>query len=116
MKEILNGGVTVEFAYENERLSITLSSEKSGCATFCLSEQGTDRLKALLFVLDESLQKAKERQAKKSLNRSLWDEAKKKSGACSWKAKEIYAKLKAERKEMEQELACTGTREPDDNY
>ena len=38
-------------------------------------------------------------------------EAKKKSGSCSWKAKEIYAKLKADQKEIKQELACAGTRE-----
>lgn len=111
VKERIEGGVSVEFSYENERLSISLISEKSGCTTFCISEECTDRLKAMLFMLDESLQKAKERQAKKSLNRSLWDEAKKKSGSCSWKAKEIYAKLKADQKEIKQELACAGTRE-----
>ena len=104
-------GIIVEFAYENDRLSITLQSQKSGSTTLLISEEGTDRLKAMLFLLDESLQKAKERQAKKSLKRSLWDEAKRKSGACAWKAREIYEQLKAEKAEIEQELARVGTRE-----
>ena len=99
--ELVDGGVSVEFVYESERLSITLMSEKSGSTTFQISEEGTDKLKAMLFLLDESLQKAKERQAKKSLNRSLWDEARKRSGACSWKTKEIYEQLKAEKAEID---------------
>lgn len=112
VRERLEGDVYVELAYMNEQLSITLMSEsKGGSTTFLISEEGTDRLKAMLFVLDESLQKAKERQAKKSLNRSLWDEAKRRSGACSFKAKEIYEQLKKERAEICNELACAGTRE-----
>ena len=104
-------GVIVEFAYKNDRLSITLQSQKSGSTTLLISEDGTDRLKAMHFLVDESLQKAKERQAKKSLNRSLWDEARRRSGACSWKAKEIYEQLKAEKAEIEQELAHASARE-----
>ena len=112
IKEHIEDDVYVEFAYEKERLSITLISEsKGGSTTFLISEEGTDKLKAMLFLLDESLQQAKERQTKKSLNRSLWDEAKRKAGPRSWKAKEIYEQLKAEKAEIEQELACAGTRE-----
>ena len=112
IKECVKDDVYVEFAYINERLSITLASEsKGGSTTFLISEESTDRLKAMLFMLDETLQHAKERQVKKSLNRSLWDEAKKKAGPCSWKAKVIYEQLKAERVELEQELACACARD-----
>ena len=112
VKEHIEGDIFVEFSYEKEQLSITLMSEsKGGSTTFQISEEGTDKLKAMLFLLDESLQQAKERQAKKSLNRSLWDEAKRKAGPCSWKIKEIYEQLKAEKAEIEQELACACTRE-----
>lgn len=115
IRERIEGDVYVELSYQDERLSITLISEKSGSTTFQISEEGTDKLKAMLFLLDESLQKAKERQAKKSLNRSLWDEAKRRSGACSWKAKEIYEQLKAEKSEIDKELAHAGTRENNNN-
>lgn len=112
VKEHIEGDIFVEFTYENERLSITLMSEsRGGSTTFQISEEGTDKLKAMLFLLDKSLQQAKERQAKKSHNRSLWDEAKRKAGPCSWKTKEIYEQLKAQKAEIEQELACAGTRE-----
>ena len=111
IRERIEGDVYVELSYQDERLSITLMSEKSGSTTFQISEESTDKLKAMLLLLDESLQKAKERQAKKSLNRSLWDEARKRSGACSWKAKEIYLQLKAEKAEIDKELAHAGTRE-----
>ena len=109
--ERIESGVIVELSYENEQLTIALKSERSGSATFQISEEGTDKLKAMLFLLDESLQKAKERQAKKSYNRSLWDEAKRKAGSCSWKAKDIYEQLKAEQTEIDKELAHAGTRE-----
>ena len=116
VSEQIDSGVFIEFTYENERLSVTVMSEKSGSTTFSVSEECTDRLKAMLFVLDEDLQQAKERQSKKSLNRSRWDEAKRKNQACSWKAQEIYMRLKAERKEIEQELARAGTCEAKKNY
>ena len=96
IKQHIKDDIFVVLAYEQKRLSITLKSEsKGGSTTFVISEENTDKLKAMLFLLDTDLQKAKERQFRKSLNRGLWDEARRRSGACSWKAKEIYEQLKA---------------------
>ena len=106
IREHIEGDIFVEFAYKNERLSITLESEsKGGCTTFLISEEGTDKLKAMLFCLDTTFQKAKERQAKKSLNRSLWDEARKLAGVHPSKVAEIYQRLKDNYKEFEQDSA-----------
>lgn len=107
---IENSDVVVAFTYSEDQLTIALSSESRGGTTaFTLSELATDELKAMLFMLDESLQKAKERQARKSQNRNLWDEAKKRAGPCSWKTKELYEQLKTEKLAIEKELmrACT---------
>lgn len=100
VRELVEDDVFVELSYEDERLSITLESESRGATAFMLSEEATDTLKAILFSLDTTLQKAKQAQAKKSLNRSLWDEARKLAGVHPFRTKEIYQRLKAEHEEL----------------
>lgn len=111
VRQNIEGDVFVEFTYTAEKLAVTLISESKGSTTFQLTEETTDLLKAMLFCLDISLQKAREQQSRKSLNRSLWDEAVRQAGVHRWKAQEIYNRLKAEQKEINKELACTGARE-----
>ena len=102
IRERIEGDVFVELAYENEQLSITLISESKGGSTkFLISEEGTDKIKAMLFCLDTTLQQAKVRQAKKSLNRSLWNEARKLAGVQTSKVSEIYQRLKEKHKDLE---------------
>ena len=109
---IESSDVVAGFSYNEGKLTITLSSEsRGGTTSFTLDEYTTDKIKAMLFMLDETLQQAKERQAKKSRNRSLWDEAKKRAGPCSWKTKEFYEQLKAEKTSIEKELSGAGRRD-----
>ena len=112
IKQHIKDDIFVALAYKQERLVISLMSEsKGGSTTFVISEENTDKLKAMLFLLDTDLQKAKERQFRRSFNRGLWDEARRRSGACSWKTKEIYEQLKAEKLKINQELTHACTRE-----